>query len=93
LREIRKEKGTVMVRLVARPADSSEVDLLAGNEREPLFLRALAGQATLRIDPAPTWTHESLNAALNRDDAKAFESRHFGADAFFGGQWIGSSEV
>ncbi|CAG9235620.1 conserved hypothetical protein [Paraburkholderia tropica] len=82
-----------MLKLIARPLRPGEPDLLAGNEREPLFLRALGGQATLRIDPAPTWTHEELDAAAGRVDVMAFATEHFGADAFLGGRWIGSSEV
>lgn len=82
-----------MLKLVARPVSAGETDLLHWNEREPLFLRDLAGQATLRIDPAAAWTHDSLEAAVKREDVKSFAKEHFGADAYLGGQWIGSSEV
>ncbi len=82
-----------MLKLVALPLRINEPDLLKGNELEPLFLRALGGEATLRIDPAPIWTHGDLNAAVERGDVRAFVTEHFGADAFVGNQWIGSSEV
>ncbi|CAB3740225.1 hypothetical protein LMG22037_06372 [Paraburkholderia phenoliruptrix] len=82
-----------MVMLIARPVRDGETDLLPGNEREPLFLRSLAGQVTLRIDPTTPWTHESLVAAVESEAAKAFASEHFGADAYLGGLWVGSSEV
>jgi hypothetical protein len=82
-----------MLKLVARPLRRGEPDLLTGNEREPLFLRALGGQATFRINPALTWTHDGLDAAAEREDVSAFVTEHFGADAFLGGRWVGSSEV
>ena len=82
-----------MVMLIARPVRAGETDLLLGNEREPLFLRDLAGQVTLRIDPPTAWTHESLTAAVESEVAKEFAAEHFGADAYLGGLWVGSSEV
>ncbi|QSL63980.1 hypothetical protein G0D86_29790 (plasmid) [Burkholderia multivorans] len=82
-----------MMKLIARPSRAGEPDLLTGNEREPLFLRALGGQATLRIVPASPWTHDALDAAAEREDVIAFVEENFGADAFLGGRWIGSSEV
>jgi hypothetical protein len=81
------------VKLIARPMRESEPDLLAGWEHAPLFLRDLAGQATLRIDPDPMWSHDSLEAIIRRADVREFVSVHAGADAFLGGRWIGSSEV
>jgi hypothetical protein len=83
----------MMLKLVARPLRIGEPDLLAGNEHKPLFLRALVGQATLRIDPSFPWTHDRLDAATQREDVMAFVSKHFGADAYLAGLWIGSSEV
>ncbi|ENG0264647.1 MULTISPECIES: hypothetical protein [Burkholderia cepacia complex] len=82
-----------MMKLIARSIRAGEPDLLAGNEREPLFLRALGGQATLRIAPASAWMHDALDAAAEREDVIAFVKDNFGADAFLGGRWIGSSEV
>jgi hypothetical protein len=81
------------VKLLARPMRESEPDLLAGWEHEPLFLRDLAAQTTLRIDPVPMWSHDSLDAVINRADVREFVRVHGGADAFLGGRWIGSSEV
>ncbi|EED97255.1 hypothetical protein L0Z42_29450 [Burkholderia multivorans] len=82
-----------MMKLIARPIRAGEPDLLTGHEREPLFLRDLGGQATLRIAPASAWTHDALDAAVEREDVIAFVGENFGADAFLGGRWIGSSEV
>ncbi|MEX3845584.1 hypothetical protein [Paraburkholderia sp. BR10882] len=79
--------------IVALPSRAGEPDLLIGNERKPFILVDLAGEATLRIDPAPAWSHSTLHAVPDRPDVKAFVSEHFGADAYLGGQWIGSSEV
>lgn len=81
------------MRLVARPIREDEPDLLAGWEHEPLFLRALAGHTTLRFDPEPMWSHDSLEAAMSRADVRQFVKIDFGADAFLGGRWIGSSEA
>ncbi|MFL9876729.1 hypothetical protein [Paraburkholderia megapolitana] len=82
-----------LVRLVVRRIREDERDLLAGWEHEPLFLRDLAGHSTLRIDPEPMWSHDSLEAAISRADVQQFVKVNFGADAFLGGRWIGSSEV
>ena len=60
-----------MLKIVARPIRVGEPDLVAGNEHEPLFLRDLSGGHTLRIDPAPEWSHDSLDAVLNRADVQA----------------------
>ncbi|MCA8143576.1 hypothetical protein [Burkholderia multivorans] len=81
------------MKLIAKPIRAGEPDLLTGNEREPLFIRALGGQATLRIAPAQAWTHYALDAVAEREDVIAFVKVNFGADAFLGRRWIGSSEV
>ncbi|CAM2158229.1 conserved protein of unknown function (plasmid) [Pararobbsia alpina] len=81
------------MKFVARPQRDGEPDLLAGHEREPVFLRSLSLDRTLRIDPSPIWTHDALDALLTRYDVKVFLIDVGGAEAFVGGTWIGSTEV
>ena len=83
----------MILKLVARPVSEREPDLLAGNENKPLFLRNLTGSETFRIDPMPKWSHDSLDSIVSRSDLAEFVDRHFGADAYLGDVWIGSSEV
>lgn len=83
----------MMLKLVARPLNAGEPDLLVGNEKEPLFIRAFGGHATLRVNPPLSWAHDALEAAAAHEDVNAFVTKHGGADAFLGASWIGSSEV
>jgi hypothetical protein len=82
-----------VLKIIARPVRVDERDLLVGNEAEPLFLRDLSGRKTLRVDAAPRWSHETLDAVVLRADVVEFVKSNYGADAFLGGQWIGSSEI
>lgn len=82
-----------MIKIVARPTHGSECDLLAGNERETLVVRDLAGRHWLSIEPLPEWSHDTLESIASRADVVEFVVKHFGADAFLGGRWVGSSEV
>lgn len=82
-----------MLIIVARALSQGEQDLLDGKEKEPVFLRALAGQETMRIDNPIAWTHASLEAIVQRQDVIDFVSHNFGANVYLGDCWVGSSEV
>lgn len=82
-----------MLKLIARPINPQEPDLLAGNERESLIVRDLAGTKRMEIPTATDWTHITLEQACTSPAVQAFIAEHGGADAFLGDVWIGSTEV
>jgi hypothetical protein len=82
-----------MLKLIARPTNTNEPDLLDGNERKPLIVRDLAGTDRIEIPTATGWTHDALEQASTSPAVKAFIANHGGADAYLGDVWIGSTEV
>ncbi len=67
-----------------------EPDILSPIKHEALEIRSLSGQV-LRTEPAPAagWTHEMLVSVATVNEELTRE----GADAYLGGQWVGSTEV
>lgn len=64
-----------------------EPDLLVGSEHAALDIRDLNGQLLLNVSaPLTGWTHASLSE-IQPPEAEE------GADAYLGGNWIGSTEV
>ena len=74
---------------IAHPTDPER---LLVHERSPLILRDLSGRYQLRLR-SDHWTPARLYCATHGPAALAFSRHHFGADAFLGGMWIGSTEV
>lgn len=69
------------------------IDSMAGDATKPLTLRDLAGKTLLEIAAAGEWTLERVVELLSDPSACKSVSDAYGADAYIGSQWIGSTEV
>jgi hypothetical protein len=78
----------VPVRDGIAPANGS-----ADHAAQPFILRDLAGATLFEIPPDGKWTLERVLELLNGHRACECVSEAFGADAYIGTQWIGSTEV
>lgn len=61
--------------------------IIKGYENEPLIIRDLDGHVLTTINPTGPWTHDKL-ASLDLSHVNLL----YGADAFLGDQWVGSTE-
>ncbi|NLC22646.1 MAG: hypothetical protein GX771_12210 [Halomonadaceae bacterium] len=69
-----------------------EPNILEGNDMKPLLVKNLDGDLLSTLVPSEPWTHEGLcGLALETFvDEKAIR---YGADAYLGDVWIGSTEI
>lgn len=68
-----------------------EPDILAGLEHENLIIKNIEGHPILILAASEPWTHESLTG-LDLDQMLG-ETLDFGASAYLGDTWIGSTEI
>lgn len=62
--------------------------VLKGNTMKTLYIRSLSGEILKEFNPTSPWTHESL-INLDLENIPGIE---YGADAYLGNEWIGSTE-
>lgn len=78
-----------MVKIVARPLNSDEPDLLEGNEQKDFVVRDLEGVVQSRISaPTTGWTHDLLEALTVPE-----EIARYGCDYLLDNIFIGSTEI
>jgi 5'-deoxynucleotidase len=81
----------LMIKFITDILNSNEPDILSPAKHSVLLIISIDHQLLNRFEsPVNGWTHEKL-CDLN---SKYGETWNFcGADAYLGGQWVGSTEV
>ncbi|UXH55937.1 hypothetical protein Q1Z72_01450 [Pseudomonas qingdaonensis] len=79
-----------MITFITDCRGESEPEILPGVAGQPLVIKSLQGKHLLDFPaPAGGWTHQGLC-----DLGQSIETLTTdGADAFVGGEWVGSTEV
>ena len=74
---------------IARRRDGT----IAADLTRPLIVRDLVGNSLFEVATDGEWTLERIVQLLGEERACRSVSEAFGADAFIGPEWIGSTEV
>ncbi len=67
--------------------------LLTGRRLAPLVIRTLEGEKIAEVLPVGPWTHDKLTELGPGLEAMFADQLKHGADAYLGGEWVGSTEV
>lgn len=82
-----------MSKIIARPQNINEPDLLSGHENEALVITDLNDNVMMRIVSNSSWTFDLLEKMEHVACSVAEAHGHNTWNAYLGIAWIGSSEV